>query len=208
MHFRDISSGHRRLDGGRRPCGFHSTQRGGGLARTRSAIRDRGTDSVGGRGGAQRRAPAARGQIAAQEARHRARLQCHGRAGGTWRPRRPHGGAGRGLGAARPGDQCALLVLLRASPLDVRGLHRRSAFALRAAAHDRQAQGVLCDHRERPRFGPRLDRDHRHALPRGLSDLRREVVRHQRQPRGLLHPAGRARGRTACRLAEPVLHRQ
>ena len=181
---------------------------GGGLARARGAVRHRGADSLGSGGGAQRGQPAARGQGAPQAACDRARLQRHGRAGGTRRPRRARRRAGRRLGAARPGHQCALLVLLRAASLDVRGLHRRSAFALRAAAHERQAQGMLCDHRERPRFGPRLDRDHRHALPGGLPDLGREVVRHERQPRGLLHPAGPARRRAACRLARALLHRR
>ena len=66
--------------------------------------------------------------------------------------------------------------------------------ALCAAAHERQAQGMLRDHRERRGFR-RRDRGHRPALPGRLPDFGREVVRHEREPRRLLHPSGPARRR-------------
>ncbi len=84
-----------------------------GLARPRLPLRDRGADSLGGRGRAPRGPPAARGREAAQEARDRARLQRDGRAEVAGRPRAPRRRPGRRLGAARPRDQRALLVLLR-----------------------------------------------------------------------------------------------
>ena len=77
-----------------------------------------------------------------------------------------------------------------------------AARALRAAAHDRQAQGMLRHHRERLGLGRRIDPDDRAShWPEGYRISRREVVRHERESRGLLHPAGAARGGAACRLA-------
>ena len=68
-------------------------------------------------------------------------------------------------------DQRALLVLLRAASLDVRGVQPGAARALRAAAHERQAQGMLRDHRERPGIGRRVDRDDRTRAARRLPDF-------------------------------------
>ena len=75
---------------------------------------------------------------------------------------------------------------------------RGAARAFHPAAHERQAQGVLRDHRERLGLG-RRDRDDRAARPRRLPHLRREVVRHERESRGLLHPAGAAHRRRRTR---------
>ena len=47
----------------------------------------------------------------------------------------------------------------------------------------------------------------RHAQGR-IPHRRREVVRHEREPRGLFHPAGADRGWPACGLRLALLHRQ
>ena len=120
-----------------------------GLAGSRLQVRDRRADSLGSRGGAPRGPPAARGRKAPQEARDRARFQRNGRAEVAGRPRASHRRPGRRLGTARPRHQCALLVLLRGPELDVRGLHRRPGEPLHPAAHERRAEGMLRDHRER-----------------------------------------------------------
>ena len=160
----------------------------------------------GGRGGAARGAPAARGREAAQEARHRTRIQRDGRAEVAGRTPASHRRPGRRLGAARPRHQRALLVLLRGPELDVRGLHRGPGAPLHPAAHARRAEGMLRDHRER--LGQRrLRRDDGAAHEGRLCDHRGEVVRHEREPRRLLHPAGAARGRPACGRRRAVLHR-
>ena len=71
----------------------------------------------------------------------------------------------------------------------------------------RRAQGMLRDHRERLRIG-RRHRHGRRAARGRLPDHRRKMVRHERELRRLLHPAGEARGRAACGRARTVLHRQ
>ena len=59
-----------------------------------------------------------------QETGNRARLHGDRRAEESRRPRAPDGITGRDLGAARPRDQCAVLVLSRSAVVDVRRLHR------------------------------------------------------------------------------------
>ena len=89
-------------------------------------------------------------------------FSAHGRAEIARRPRGAHRRPGRGLGTARARHERALLVLLRGAGLDVRGLHRRADPALHPAAHERRAERVLRDHRERLRLG-RIGRDDRAA---------------------------------------------
>ena len=178
------------------------------LARPRGALRDRRADSVRGRSRAQRGQAAAGGQGAAQAARDRAS------ASARWTCRRRTAAARRASSTRSPSGSSSAASPTRsagASPSRIAGCSRPARrqqlerFVLPLMTGKRKECYAITE------SGSGSDVDIETSATRHggrLSDHRREVVRHERELRRLLHPAGEARRRSACRRARAVLHRQ